>query len=453
MTAWLHIVGVGEGGVGELPAATRLLVSFAEVVIGPPRFLADLEPIIASHSHPELSSPDEVRQRSLEAVARALLDDGDGPEEPVATDIGDHRVLIEWQPPLANMVEQVLRQRGKPTVVLASGDPMWFGIGASLARHLDAEEFVIHPLASSFQFAAARLHWPLQHVATISLHGRPPEGIHPFILPGHRVLALTSDAGTARHVADALVARGYGQSRMTVLENLGGQDERITETAAELFEADSIGDFYVLGIDCVADVSAPLLPPVPGLPDEAFVTDGQLTKREVRAATIARLAPYPGALLWDVGAGCGSIAIEWMRAARDAEAIAFEREGERLQMIAVNAAALGVPTLRIENGEAPGSLAGMPAPDAIFLGGNVADDALFQACWNALKPGGRLVANAVTLDAEAALYRRQAWLGGDLVRIDVATLDAIGTQHVLRPRLPVTQWAVVKPEQWLAAQP
>lgn len=451
MTAWLHVVGVGEGGVGELPAPTRLLLSFAEVVIGPQRFLAGLEPIIASHPHPELSSPDQVKRRSLEAVARALLDDGE--DEPATTDLGDGRLLIEWQPPIENMIAQVLRLRGKPTVVLASGDPMWFGIGATLARQLDPEEFVVHPHASSFQFAAARLHWPLQHATTISLHGRPAEAIHPHILPGNRILALTSDAATARHVAEALVARGYGQSRLTMLENLGGPEERVTETVAEVFEGQSIGDFYVLGVDCVADVSAPLLPPVPGLPDEAFVSDGQLTKREVRAATIARLAPYPGALLWDVGAGCGSVAIEWMRAARDAEAIAFEREGERLQMIAVNAAALGAPTLRIENGEAPASLAGMPAPDAIFLGGGVADDELFEACWEALKPGGRLVANAVTLDGEAALYRRQAALGGDLTRIDVATLDAIGAQRVLRPRMGVTQWVVSKPEAWLAVRP
>jgi precorrin-6Y C5,15-methyltransferase (decarboxylating) len=187
------------------------------------------------------------------------------------------------------------------------------------------------------------------------------------------------------------------------------------------------------------------MPPAPGLPDDAFVSDGQLTKREVRAATLAKLAPYPGALLWDVGAGCGSVGIEWMRAARDAYAIAFEREGERLQMIAVNADRLGVPSLRMENGDAPDSLIGMPTPDAVFLGGAVADEALFHACWTALRSGGRLVANAVTIDAEHALYARQSRLGGDLVRIDVATLDAIGVHRVLRPRLPVTQWAVSKP--------
>jgi precorrin-6Y C5,15-methyltransferase (decarboxylating) len=450
MTAWLHIVGVGEGGVGELPAPTRLLVSYAEAVLGPARFLADLDPIIASHPHPELANPELVQQRNLEAVARALLDEDD--DDVPLSDTGDGRTLIEWQPPLERMIGQVLALRGSPTVVLATGDPIWFGIGATLARELDAEEFVIHPHASAFQLAAARLHWPLHHLATVSLHGRPAEAIHPYILPGNRILALTSDAHTAHQVAEMLVARGYGQSLMTALENLGGPEERITGEAAEFFDAETIGDFYVLGVDCVADSAAPLLPPVAGLPDDAFISDGQLTKRDVRAATIARLAPYPGALLWDVGAGCGSVAIEWMRAARDAQAIAFEREGERLQMIAVNAAALGTPGLRIENGDAPRSFAGMPAPDAIFLGGGVADEDLFEACWEALKPRGRLVANAVTLDGEAALYARQAQLGGELIRIDVARLDNVGSQRVLRPRLPVTQWAVIKPEQWLAVE-
>jgi len=450
MTAWLHIVGVGERGVGDLPAPTRLLVSFAETVVGPARFLAGLDPIIASHPHPELANPELVKRRNLEAVARALLEQVE--DDMPANDTGDSRTLIEWQPPVENMIDQVLALRGSPTVVLATGDPIWFGIGATLARELEPDEFVIHPHASAFQLAAARMHWPLQNVAAISLHGRAAEAIHPHILPGNRILALTSDATTAHFVAEMLVARGYGQSPMTALESLGGPEERITGTAAESFDAEAIGDFYVLAVDCIADSSAPLLPPVAGLPDDAFVSDGQLTKRDARAAAIARLAPFPGALLWDVGAGCGSVAIEWMRAARDASAIAFEREGERLQMIAVNAAALGVPVLRIENGDAPHSFAGMPAPDAIFLGGGVADEALFDACWEALKPGGRLVANAVTLDGEAALYARQAQFGGELVRIEIGVLDQVGAHRVLRPRLPVTQWAVVKPEQWLAVE-
>ena len=342
------------------------------------------------------------------------------------------------------MITQIEAYRGTPTVLLASGDPLWFGMGATLARHLAPDEFRVTPHASSFQYAAARLRWPLQHVVTLSAHARPPEVIHPHIAPGNRILALTTDAATAPHVATLLTDRGYGRSLLTVLENLGGPDERIVSAEARAFDL-AIGDFYVLAVDCVADPGAALLPPIPGLPDDAFVTDGQLTKREIRATTIAKLAPYPGALLWDVGAGCGSVAIEWMRAARDATAIAFEREGERLQMIAVNATSLGVPTLRIENGDAPDSLIGMPAPDAVFLGGAVANETLFHACWTALRPGGRLVANAVTLEGEQALYTRHARLGGELVRIDVATLDAIGSHRALRPRMPVTQWAVTKP--------
>ncbi|MEO7223119.1 MAG: precorrin-6y C5,15-methyltransferase (decarboxylating) subunit CbiE [Devosia sp.] len=342
------------------------------------------------------------------------------------------------------MIAQIIALRGTPTILLASGDPLWFGIGATLARHLSPDEFRVTPHASSFQYAAARLRWPLQHVVTLSAHARPAEIIHPHIAPGNRILALTTDATTAPHAAKLLTDRGYGRTILTVLENLGGPDERITTATAEGFDL-ATGDFYVLAIDCVADPGAALLPAIPGLPDDVFLTDGQLTKREIRATTLAKLAPYPGALLWDVGAGCGSVAIEWMRAARDAAAVAFEREGERLQMIAVNAANLGVPTLRIENGDAPDSLFGMPAPDAIFLGGAIANETLFHACWTALRPGGRLVANAVTIEGEQALFERHARLGGDLVRIDVATLDAIGSHRVLRPRMPVTQWSVTKP--------
>jgi precorrin-6Y C5,15-methyltransferase (decarboxylating) len=342
------------------------------------------------------------------------------------------------------MLAQITALRGTPTVILATGDPMWFGIGATLAKHFDATEFTVHPHPSAFQLAAARLHWPLQHIASISLHGRAVEAIHPHIVPGNRILALTSDASTLGAVIAILKSRGYGQSQLTVMENLGGADERITTGTAAKIDP-QIGDFYVLAIDCVADTGAALLPPLPGLPDTAFISDGQLTKREVRAATIAKLAPFPGALLWDVGAGCGSVAIEWMRAARDARAIAFEREAARLEMIAANAEALGTPTLQIVAGDAPSSLADHPAPDAIFIGGDVGNAVVFEACWTALKPGGRLVANAVTLDGEQALYARHATLGGELTRIDISVLDAVGSHRVMRPRMAVTQYLVIKP--------
>jgi len=397
VTPWLHVIGFGEGALPALPPA--------EIILGPARAISRLT--------------GEAREG--------------GP------------ILEPWRSlKLDAMIAQTLEHRGTPTLLLASGDPLWFGFGATLNRHLQPGEFSVTPAASSFQLAAARLRWPLQHVTTLSLHARPPELIQPHITPGNRVLALTTDATTAPHVARLLTERGYGRSVLTVLEHLGGPDERLASHEAAGFALD-IGDFYVLAVDCAAEPGAPLLPSVPGLPDDAFVSDGQLTKREIRAITLGKLMPHPGALLWDVGAGCGSIAIEWMRAARDAAAIAFEREGERLQMIAVNADRLGTPTLRIENGNAPDSLVGMPAPDAVFLGGGVADETLFHACWTALRPGGRLVANAVTLDGEQALFARHARLGGDLVRLDVAVLDRLGGHAAFRPRLPVAQWSVRKP--------
>ena len=372
MTAWLHIVGVGEAGVAALPPATRTVIKFAETVLGPARFLSQLDAEMDEATGVPanaLVSTDSVERRNFEAVARALLEQETVPALAVKPAQqkrdAELRNFIEWEGPLEGMLTQVQRLRDTPTVILASGDPMWFGIGATLSKHLDAAEFEVHPHPSAFQLAAAAMRWPLQHIATVSLHGRPLELIHPLILPGNRILALTSDADTAFRVADLLSARGYAESMMTVLEALGGPDERTIAAKAVDFADQSIGDFYVLAVDCVAEAGAPLLPGVPGLPDSAFASDGQLTKREVRAATLAKLAPAPGQLLWDVGAGTGSIAVEWMRSARDMEAIAFEEDGERRSLIAQNATALGVPGLRIEPGEAPDSLTGKPEPDRL----------------------------------------------------------------------------------------
>ncbi len=397
MSKWLDIIGVGEGGIEALQPPLRALIDQAQLVIGPDRFGA--------------------------ALAQ----------------------FVPWQSPLNAMLTQIDALRGTPTVILASGDPMWFGIGATLAQRYLADEIAIHAHPSAFQLAAAHMRWPLQHLATISLHGRPVETIHPHILPGNRILALTSDKTTAAGVVGILVDRGYGGSIVTALEHLGGPAERRTSAEAENFDVTDLCDFYVLAIDCVASHDATLLPSIAGLPDQAFVSDGQLTKRDVRAATIAKLAPYPGALLWDVGAGCGSVAIEWMRAARDAMAIAFERDRERQSMCLINAAALGVPALKIVDGDAQLGVIGQPVPDAVFIGGDVGNDALFQACWQALRPGGRLVANAVTLDGEQAIYQRHQRFGGEIVRIDISVLDQIGDHLALRPRMAITQWLVTKP--------
>lgn len=451
MTAWLHIIGVGERGPRELPATYKLLLSYADAILGPARFLADIEPVNRANASGDLFDSNFVAQRGFDAIARALA--GEEPDHSHAANYSDGRRMIEWEPPLERMIEQVLALRERPTVILASGDPMWFGMGATLTRYLLPSEFVIHAHPSAFQLAAARLHWPMQSVSTISLHGRPVEMLHPHLMPGNKILALTSDHSTIDLALELLVDRGYGRSIVTALENLGGPEEQLTTATAEDFVTRSIEDFYVLAIDCVPDFNIEPLPQVPGLPDAAFSNDGQLTKREVRAATLAKLAPFPGALLWDVGAGSGSVAIEWMRAARDATAVAFERESARVQMIAANAAALGVPSLEIVAGDAPESFGKRTPPDAIFVGGDVGNEDLFDACWNALKPGGRLVANAVTLDGEHAIYGRHLQLGGELTRIEVSTLDRVGGHRAFKPRMAVTQWVVTKAVHGFATAP
>lgn len=401
MNAWLTIIGVGEAGIADLAPSLQQKIITAPTIIGAPRFLARL-----------------------------------------AATPGRH--LIEWAPPLAAMIATVLARRGAPTLILATGDPNWFGIAASLRRDLGPEEIEIHPHPSAFQLAAARLGWPLQHVVALSLHGRSVETLHANILPGNKILALTSDRTTLAAAVEILTARGYGNSQVWTLENLGGPDERVTNAPATKIHAPR-GDFYVLAIMCTPTPEAPLLAAVPGLPDTVFRHDGQLTKREIRAVTLAKLSPYPGARLWDVGAGCGSIAIEWLRAARDTTAIAFEADPARLEFIAANARALGVPGLEIVPGHAPQTLENKAVPDAVFIGGAVGDIALFEACWQALRPGGRLVANAVTLDGEQALYARHARFGGTLVRLDISVLETIGTHRGFRPKMPVTQWLGVKP--------
>jgi precorrin-6Y C5,15-methyltransferase (decarboxylating) len=398
---WLDIIGVTEAGVEGLSPHAAQLLAQAETVFGPSRFLEALGPSC-------------------------------------------QQTLVPWRSPFSTMLDQVIANRGKKTLVLASGDPNWFGIGATLSRTIAAEEFAVHVAPSSLQLAAAKMAWPLQNIVTLSVHGRSADLLHPHILPGNRIMALTSNRKTLVEVAQLLKQRSYGCSILRVLENLGGANERITSFVANEYESQIIGDFYVLAIDCVADECAPLLPPVPGLPDNTYAHDGQLTKCLVRGATLAALAPFPAALLWDVGAGSGSIGIEWMRAAKNARAICFEKTQSRIELIARNKCQLGVPDLEIVHGAAPDCLNNQPAPDAIFIGGDVANDAVFETCWKTLKPGGRLVANAVLLDSQAALIKRYKIYGGQLCTIAVSNLDVIGSSPVLRPSLPVTQWVVTK---------
>ena len=400
MTPWLSIVGLGEDGLPGLAPAARALLDNAEVLIGGTRHLDMV--------------PDDGRER------------------------------LTWPSPLGAIVEEIARRRGRRVCVLATGDPMHYGIGVTLAKAVPTDEMVVIPAPSAFSLACARLGWILSEVETLTLHGRPLALLHPAIQPGARLLLLSNDAATPDQVAELLCARGYGPSRIAVLEHMGGAKERHLDGTAEAWQPGRVADFNTIAVDCRAGPDAALLPRTPGLPDEAFRHDGQMTKRELRAVTLSALQPVPGQLLWDLGAGSGSIAIEWMRSHPRCRAVAVERDADRIALIAGNAAALGTPGLEIVEGEAPGALDGLEAPDAAFIGGGLRADGNFETCWDRLKPGGRLVANAVTVEGEQALARWRAELGGELTRIAVSRAGTLGPYTGWRPLMPVTQLRAVK---------
>ncbi|WP_406052177.1 precorrin-6y C5,15-methyltransferase (decarboxylating) subunit CbiE [Kribbella sp. NBC_00889] len=350
---------------------------------------------------------------------------------------------VKWPSPLSEALPGLLSQyAGRPICVLASGDPTFHGIGTTLTRLLGADAVRVIPHPSSVSLACARLGWPQDQVQVVSLVGHPTERVHPHVQPGRRLLVLSWGAHTPAEVAALLAERGYGASELTVLEQLGGPSERVrTATASEWsYDVDALN---VIGVLCQAGADAALLPTVPGLPDEAYESDGQLTKREVRAVTLSRLAPVPGQLLWDVGGGAGSIAIEWSRHHPACRAIAIERDPERAKRLDRNVANLGALVTTVV-GPAPAALDGLETPDAIFIGGGATAPGLIDACWNALRPGGRLVLNGVTLETEALIAQWYGELGGDLVRLDVQRASAIGTMTGWRPAMPVTIWSVTK---------
>lgn len=397
---WLTIIGIGDNGTDGLTGAALALLEDARTVIAPERVITRLN-LPGKHIEP-------------------------------------------WTGKFHESVEKLLKRRGESIVILATGDPMHFGVGATMARHIPPEEMRVLPSPSAFSLAAARLGWSLQDTDCFSMHGRSVSKLALFLAPGNRILALTSNGETVRHAVRLLVDRGFGRSELTVLEHMGGASERQIRFVADDAGDRSFGDFNTLAISCVAGEGAAVMSRAAGLANDAFCHDGQITKREVRAATIGALMPYPDAVLWDIGAGCGSVSIEWMRLARGARSIAIEPREDRRAHIADNSLLLGAPAIKIVAGSAPEALNGLEPPDAVFIGGGVGREGVFEAAWRALRPAGRLVANAVTLESEARLLALRSRYGGELTRLSVAHAEPVGPYHGWRAAMPVTMWSVSK---------
>jgi len=400
---WLSIVGIGEDGVDGLSATARGLISAAEIVFGGKRHLALAAPLVRGAARPWPS-----------------------PFDGAAAEIGNHR--------------------GRQVCVLASGDPFHYGVGAVLARTIDANQMIVVPAPSAFSLAAARLGWSLAETTLLSAHGRNLDLIRPHLQPGARILALTSDGDGPAALAELLAQSGFGASRLTVLEALGGARERIRTATAAAFDLGAIDALNTLAIEVSAAAGARVISRNTGLADDLFEHDGQITKREVRAVTLSSLSPRRGELLWDIGAGSGSVAIEWMLAdPLVMRAIAVEERADRAARIHRNAAAFGVPGLDVVQGSAPEALANLPPPHAVFVGGGAGAPGVLDTASAALRAGGRLVVNAVTLETEGLLIARHAALGGELIRIAISRAGAVGGKTGWRAALPVTQWVWTKP--------
>jgi precorrin-6Y C5,15-methyltransferase (decarboxylating) len=398
---WLSIIGLGEDGLEGLSFVARERLSQASLVIGGARHLGLIG---------------ETR--------------------------GERMV---WPSPLQEAFPTLLARRGAPVCVLASGDPFFFGVGSLIAQIVPPQEILCLPQPSAFSLAASRLGWALQDCALLSLHGRALERIVPHLQPGARVLALSWDGETPRKLAALLTERGLQGSRLTVCEAMGGPRERLRAAFAEGFEMADVDPLNTVAIEVAVGPALRIPPRAAGLPDGWFEHDGQITKREMRAVTLAQLAPRPRELLWDVGAGSGSISIEWLLADPTTRAVAVERNPERCGRIRRNVASLGVPHLEIVEGEAPDALAALSEPNAIFIGGGVTRPGLIDLCWSALRSQGRLVVNAVTLEGQGELAAAQRRFGGDLLQTQFAHGEPLGRFRGFRPAMPSVQWSVVKP--------
>lgn len=399
---WLELVGLSEQGWSGLPEDARAAVARARLVIGGQRHLA-------------------------------LVPAFDGQQR------------LVWPAPIHDGRDTILARRGEPVCVLASGDPFWFGIGGLLSQHLAPAEMRVWPAPSAFSLAAARLGWSLQDLDCLSVLARDPHRLRPRLAPGRRLLVLSEDETSPAVVARLLTDAGFGASRLVVLEALGGPDEACYETTARAWSRAECARLNTLAIECHADSPEAGMALTPGRPEVDFDHDDQISKREVRAVILARLAPRPGEHLWDLGAGSGSVAVEWLLTHPANQATAVEQHPERLERARANARNLGAGSLTLVQAETTGALAGLAAPDAIFIGGGLTAPGLLARCWTALPAGGRLVATAVTTEGEAVLARAQDDYGGTLTRLAVDRSEPLGRFTGWQPLRPVTLWAATRP--------
>ncbi len=407
LAPWITVLGITEQGINDLTADAHKAVMAADLVIGPSRVLDDV----------------------------TALD-------------GFNGTACPWPSPFLDIIPLLEKHRGASVMILATGDPLWFGAASTLVRYFSSDDVMITPQPSGFQWAASRMRWPVQTAACLTVHGRPHETVLKHLGPGHRLLVLAHDKNSPLTLSALLVGAGYGDAVMTALGHIGGDLETsISLTAQEwLSTQPEVPDFHVIAIACPEHVKH-YLPQTPGLSDEVFESDGKLTKAEVRAATLAKLKPQFGGLMWDLGCGSGAIGIEWMRAAPHARAIGVDHRQDRLDVAMGNAKRLGVPEwqgVAVNYTSTPtDALAEFQDPDAVFIGGGLTE-ALVDAVFARLKPGGRLVANTVTLESEVLLTQLWAKHGGGLTRINVARAEPVGPFHGWRPLMPVTQWHVEK---------
>ncbi|MCE2717236.1 MAG: precorrin-6y C5,15-methyltransferase (decarboxylating) subunit CbiE [Dolichospermum sp.] len=402
MQKWLSIIGIGEDGLAGLSPIAVSFLNKAKIIFGGERHLSMLPP-------------------------------------------DNNCEKIPWKSPFPTSITEIISRRGQAVCILASGDPLCYGVGTNILKDINISEVTIIPAPSAFSLACSRLGWSLTEVETLSLCGRPLSLVQCYIYPGAKLLILSEGKHTPANVAEILTSRGYGNSQITVLEKMGNTNENIITNIATNWQEKNIAPLNTIAVECIADKGIVGLSRFPGLPDSAFHHDGQLTKREVRAVTLSSLAPLPGELLWDVGAGCGSISIEWLRSDRRCRAIAIEQNASRINYIADNAAALGTPNLQIIAGKSTEVIENLPPPNAIFIGGGVTEPKILENCWNTLLPGGRMVVNVVTLEGELILYQWYEKVGGNFTRIAIQRAEPIGSRFLgWKAMSPVTQWIGIK---------